>query len=77
MMLKKLIFRRIWEGFLEVFITKLMKNIEKSSPESLGIQKNQQRWAGSAGMAAQVANVGQMGAQWRSNGGPGGIRIAN
>ena len=49
---------------MEVFITKLMKNIEKSSPESLGIPKNQQRWAGSAGMAAQVANVGPMGAQW-------------
>ena len=77
MMLKKLIFRRIWEGFLEVFITKLMKNIEKSSPESLGIPKNRQRRAGSAGMAAQVANVGPMGVQWRSNGGPGGIRIAN
>ena len=77
MMLKKLIFRRILEGFLEVFITKLMKNIEKSSPESLGIPKNRQRWAGSAGMAAQVANVGPMGVQWRSNGGPGGIRIAN
>ena len=77
MMLKKLIFRRIWGGFLEVFITKLMKNIEKSIPESLGTPKNRQRWAGSAGMAAQVANVGPMGAQWRSNGGPGGIRIAN
>ena len=77
MMLKKLIFRRIWGGFLEVFISKLMKNIEKSSPESLGTPKNWQRWAGSAGMAAQVANVGPMGAQWRSNGGPGGIRIAN
>ena len=77
MILKKLICRMIRGGFLEVFITKLMKNIEKSSPESLGIPKNQQRWAGSAGIAAQVANVGPMGAQWRSNGGPGGIRIAN
>jgi len=62
---------------LEVFMTKLMKNIEKSSPESLGISKNRQRWAGSAGMAAQMANVGPMGAQWRSNGGSRGIRIAN
>ena len=77
MMSKKLIFRGIWRGFLEVFITKLMKNIEKSSPESLGTPKNRQRWAGSAGMAAQVANVGSMGAQWRSNDVPGGIRIAN
>ena len=77
MMLKKSIFMRIWEGFLEVFITKLMKNIEKSSPESFGTPKNRQRWAGLAGLAAQVANVGPMGAQWRSNGGPGGIRIAN
>ena len=76
-MLKKLIFRRIWGGFVEVFITKLMKNIENSSLESLGTPKNQHRWAGSAGMAAQVANVSPMGAQWRSNGGPGGIRIAN
>ena len=62
---------------MEVFTTKLMENIEKLSPESFGTPKNRQRRAGSAGMAAQVANVGPMGAQWRSDGGPKGIRIAN
>ena len=77
MMLKKSMFMRIWEGFLEVFITKLMKNIQKLSPESVGTPKNRQRWAELPRLAAQVANVGPMGVQWRSNGGPGGIRIAN
>ena len=72
MILKKLIFRRIWGGFLEVVITKLMKNIQKLSPESLGTPKNRQRWAGLAGLAAQVANVGPMGAQ--SNGDPMGAQ---
>ena len=56
-------------------MTKLMKNIEKSSPESFGIPKNRQRWAGSSGMAAQVANVGPMGVQWASNDGPGGLGL--
>ena len=57
--------------------SKSMKNMKKSSPESFGPPKNRQRRAGSAGMAAQVASVGPMGAQWSSNGSPGKLRIAN
>ena len=57
---------------MEVFDAKFMKNLEKLSPEGLGPPKNRQRWAGLAGLAAQVANVGpmgvQMGVQWRPRG---------
>ena len=61
MILKKLILKWIWAGFFEVFYAKLMTNLEKSSPESFGTAKKRQRWAG---LAAQVANVGPMVAQW-------------
>ena len=52
--------------------SKSTKNLKKSSPECLGTLKNRLRWAGLAGLAAQVANVGPMGAQrwpkWFSQG---------
>ena len=44
--------------------SKSMKNLKKSSPECLGTPKNQPGWAGLSGLAAQVANMGQMGGQW-------------
>ena len=44
--------------------SKAMKNLKKSSPECLGTLKNRPGWAGLSGLAAQVANMGQMGGQW-------------
>ena len=46
--------------------SKSMTNLKKSSPECLETLKNRLRWTGLAGLAAQVANVGPMGAQWRA-----------
>ena len=72
MMLKKSILMRIWEGFLEVFITKLMKNIEKLSPESFGTPKKAAEtgrigWNGcTSGQCGP--NGGSMEVQWEAKG---------
>ena len=45
--------------------SKSLKNLKKSTPECLGRPKSRPGWAGLARLAAQVANVGPMGVQWR------------
>ena len=49
-------------------VSKLMKNMKKLSPECFGAPKNSAGWAGLARLAAQVANMGQMGGQWTALG---------
>ena len=44
--------------------SKSLKILKKWSPECFGTPKNRQGWAELAGSAAQVANVGSMGAQF-------------
>ena len=80
-LLKTIEKRRFSNGFLMISgvrrASKSMKNMKKLIAECLGTPKSRQRSAGLAGLAAQVDNAGPMGAQWKSNGGPRGIRIAN
>ena len=49
-----------------------MKNLNTSIPDCLGTPENRPGWAGLAGLAAQVANVGSMEAQVLENSPPNG-----